>query len=80
MAEELLKAAETSANGQGAGEVERMIEIGDPTRRILAAAKARDVNLIVMGSRGLGDFKGLMLGSVSHKVSHAAECTCVTVR
>jgi len=36
--------------------------------------------MIVMGSRGLSDFKGLLLGSISHKVSAQAECTCVTVK
>ncbi|MDH3316773.1 MAG: universal stress protein [Gammaproteobacteria bacterium] len=33
-----------------------------------------------MGTRGLSDFQGLILGSVAHKVSYAAPCTVVTVR
>jgi nucleotide-binding universal stress UspA family protein len=35
--------------------------------------------MIFLGSRGLGDAKGLLMGSVSHKVAHLAECTCVSV-
>ena len=43
-------------------------------------AKDRMVDAIVIGSRGLSDIKGLFLGSVSHKVGHLAECTCITVK
>ncbi len=37
-------------------------------------------DVIVMGSRGLGHIKGMLMGSVSHKVNHLAECTCITVK
>ena len=43
-------------------------------------ARGRKVDAIVMGSRGLGDLESLLLGSVSHKVAHAAPCSCVIVR
>ncbi len=79
-ANEVLHNAETQARNHGATRIEQVIEEGDPTRRILALAKARGADLIVMGSRGLGDLQGLLLGSVSHKVGHLAKCTCVTVR
>jgi nucleotide-binding universal stress UspA family protein len=79
-ANEVLHKAETQARNHGATRIERVIEEGDPTRRILALAKARGVDMIVMGSRGLGDLQGLLLGSVSHKVGHLAKCTCITVR
>ena len=32
-----------------------------------------------MGSRGLGNVTGALYGSVSHKVCHDADCTCITV-
>ena len=78
-ANQVLRSAETQARDHGATRIERVIEEGDPTRRILALAKARAADLIVMGSRGLGDLQGLLLGSVSHKVGHLAKCTCITV-
>ena len=79
-ANELLHTAETQARKHGATKIEQVIEEGDPARRVLACAKARGADLIVMGSRGLGDLQGLLLGSVSHKVGHLAKCTCITVR
>ena len=36
--------------------------------------------MIVMGSRGFGDLKGLLMGSVSHKVSNQSPITCITVK
>jgi nucleotide-binding universal stress UspA family protein len=46
---------------------------GDPVEEILEAARTRDVDLIVLGSRGLGSISGLMLGSVSNAVLHQAD-------
>lgn len=53
---------------------------GSPTHNIIQCVKDNNIDMIVMGSRGLSDLGGLLLGSVSHKVSHLADCTCVTVR
>ena len=53
---------------------------GQPARTIVAAANELECDTIVMGSRGLGDMTGLLLGSVSHKVASLAECTLVTVK
>ncbi|NIO03304.1 MAG: universal stress protein [Proteobacteria bacterium] len=53
---------------------------GDPAERIIEFAREKSVDMIVIGSRGLGPVKGLFLGSVSTKVCHLADCTCVTVK
>ena len=67
------------AKSLGCAHVKRVIGNGDPATEILNALKAADADLVVMGRRGLGRVSSLLLGSVSQKVSHDAECTCMTV-
>ena len=72
--------AKDIAKQHGASKINRVITGGDAADIILGTAKDRNADLIVMGTRGLSDLKGLFVGSVSHKVSHLADCTCITVR
>lgn len=53
---------------------------GSTAPALLDAAKAFDADVIVMGTRGLSDFAGLLLGSIAHKVIHHAECPVLVVR
>lgn len=47
---------------------------------ILAAATDFQPGLIIIGSRGLTELKGLLLGSVSHKLIQLADCPVLVVR
>jgi nucleotide-binding universal stress UspA family protein len=49
-----------------------------PARALLEAAIGAD--LLVVGSRGRGGMKGLLLGSVSQQCIHHAPCPVVVVR
>ncbi|RVU53805.1 universal stress protein [Anaerosphaera multitolerans] len=48
--------------------IETLLETGVPYKDILRVAEEEDVDLIVMGNRGLGAFSRTLLGSVSNKV------------
>lgn len=79
MAERLLDSARDVAQHRGVERIEVATEWGDPAERILERARREKADGIVMGSRGLSDLKGAFVGSVSHRVSHEADCTCITV-
>ncbi len=80
LGDQILGRAKRAAREKGVKDIAIRIDDGDPARCIIERAKAEDANLIVLGSRGLGDLEGLFMGSVSHKVSHLAKCSCVTVK
>ncbi len=78
----VMDSAAAIAKEKGCTRVESNLDTsgGDPAKVIVDKAKSIDADMIVMGTRGLSDLSGLMVGSVSHKVNHLAPCTCVTVR
>lgn len=53
---------------------------GGAAKAIVDEADQFGADLIVMGSRGLSDFQGLLVGSVAHKVVHHAKCPVLIVR
>jgi len=55
-------------------------EIGAPAQVIVETAERGRYDLIVLGSRGLGSFQSLLLGSVSDQVLHHAHCPVLVVR
>jgi len=77
---QVMDRAAEAAREQGATNIETVIGQGDPARTILSEARRRGVDAIVMGSRGLSNLQGFVVGSVSHKVAHAADCTVITGR
>jgi nucleotide-binding universal stress UspA family protein len=55
-------------------EVERVVELGDPAEVIARFADTQGVDLTMMPTRGQGPFRRLLLGSVTAKVVHDAQC------
>ena len=80
LGQQILDIAERAARAGGVARIETRLVGGDPTDQIIKAAEGAAADVIVMGSRGVGDLKGLLLGSVSHKVASLAPCTCITVK
>lgn len=79
---QLVRSAEAMLEKAGVSTrtVTRPIMYGNAAREILAEAAVFEPDLIVMGSRGLSDFMGLLVGSVAHKVMHFAACPVLVVR
>jgi nucleotide-binding universal stress UspA family protein len=48
------------------------IQMGAAAEEIIREAHETSVDLIIMGKRGMGEIKGLLLGSVSDRVTHGA--------
>ena len=61
-------------------EVDLQVEIGSPPESIITAAQDGRYDLIVMGSRGMGQIKSLLIGSVSQYVLLHAPCPVLIVR
>ena len=56
------------------------VAAGHVAKAIIETAGANEVDLIVMGSRGLSDVQGLLLGSVTHKVIQLAQVPVLVAR
>lgn len=52
---------------------------GDPVDSIVQVVKKKKVDLIVVGSRGLGGWRGWLLGSVAQRVLQTAPCPVLVV-
>jgi nucleotide-binding universal stress UspA family protein len=77
-AREVIDAAVDSADTSGlSAPVERVVATGGAGPALLDTAA--DADLLVVGSRGYGGFKGLLLGSTSHHVTHHAPCPVVVI-
>jgi nucleotide-binding universal stress UspA family protein len=71
------EAAATVAELAPGVECSTVVLNGQPAEALLGASA--DADLVVVGSRGLGGFKRLMLGSVSDQVVHHASCPVLVV-
>lgn len=53
---------------------------GNPAEKIAEYARKNNIDLIIMGTRGLSAVKGLFMGSVSHKVLQLSPCPVTLVK
>ena len=59
---------------------DKMLEYGSPAEIIIKVAKKADVDIIIMGSRGLSSVRRYLLGSVSDDISMHARSSVLIVR
>ena len=58
----------------------RRLTRGDAATEIIDYVKSNEIDLIVAGSRGLGQFEGMWMGSVSRKLVHYSNCSVLIVK
>ncbi|MDH5429237.1 MAG: universal stress protein [Nitrospirota bacterium] len=61
-------------------QVQKIHQIGHPVDVILETARSSKSHLIILGARGLGAFKELVLGSTSHRVLMHAPCSTMVIK
>jgi len=76
-----LDAAQKVAAEAGYGKIvfRQMVDT-NPADKIVEAVEQSDVDMVVMGNRGMGVWSGLLMGSVSAKVSQTVECPVIIVK
>ncbi len=80
VAGDLVSNTQRRAEEKGVGDVVGEVEEGPIARTIVARAKHHDADMIVVGSRGLGNIEATLRGGVSHRVELLAKCPVLTVR
>ena len=80
VAEDILNEAEVLAQKSGAQKIQTAIGSGDPASSVIGFSKRRNIDMIVIGTRGLGKIKEVLMGSVSRKIANSAEANCLIVR
>ena len=58
----------------------RRVSPGDTPQQIVDVAREVEADLIVLGTRGMTEWKSMLLGGVANKVVHHAHCPVLLVR
>jgi len=77
--EQLVEPFARILNDSGVTYEKRILE-GPAGKVIPEVAVIEKIDLIVMGSRGMTNLEGLILGSVTHRVLHAGSCAVLVVK
>ena len=76
----LLAGAMSEARKAGLKNVEIETDEGPIARSIIERAESFKADMIVIGSRGMGDMEGILRGGVSHRVETLAKCPVLVVK
>jgi nucleotide-binding universal stress UspA family protein len=67
------------AIGKTKQNVDKKLEFGVPSKKIVEVAEKGNYDLIILGRKGLGTVKRFLLGSVSDDVCNEAKCSVLLV-
>ena len=76
---EVAEKSKAYAIEQGVEQIRSFYVGGGPARKIVKFSKDHDVDLVVLGKKGLSGSRHDLLGGVAHKVTSLAECPVLTV-
>ncbi|SEB20722.1 Nucleotide-binding universal stress protein, UspA family [Thalassobacillus cyri] len=76
---ERLKPIEERLDKAGVG-YKVVLKRGEPGPTIVNYANEEDIDIVIIGSRGLNTLQEMVLGSVSHKVAKRAQCPVMIVK
>lgn len=79
MAESYLDNAAQLAREEGAEHIEIVLKSGDPVKAIIEVGRDYDVDLFVVGNRGINSVRGRVFGSVATELTHKAHQDVVVV-
>ena len=77
--QQILSKCSDIATGKGLSITTKLLQ-GNVGSTILDFCEREKYDVIIMGSRGMGKFKELVLGSVSNKVVHHSSCPVIIIR
>lgn len=80
MTSAIISDAKEIATKSGVQSITTEVREGKPSRSIVDYARNIKADLIVLGSRGIGEVESALLGSVSQKVLLLSPCTVMVVR
>ena len=78
-ADDVLRDASDRARAVGATKIDTVAVEGDPVDALVDEAVRRNVDLLVVGNRGLNSLAGRLLGSVPANITHRANCDVLVV-
>lgn len=80
MAADIITNAKARAETSGAKSISSEVKTGPVARSIVANAKENGADMIVIGTRGMGNIEATLRGGVSHRVELLAKCPVLSVR